>query len=246
MTDAWTDRLSEYLDGELPEETAARLEAHLATCAACREVLSGLRRVVARARGLEDRPPTRDLWPAIEAHIREAPAAARPAVGGRAEGRREAARPGGVRRLALTLPQWAAAAAALVLLSAGTMFMVMAGPQGDPGAGPVATGDAAPALGPAAGPEAGLVGGFEGPSRGYDQAIAQLETILTEAGGALDTATVRRLRESLAKVDRAIEEARAALAEDPADPYLRQHLGETMRKKATLLRQTVTLVTSQS
>lgn len=241
MTDAWTDRLSEYLDGELPEEAATRLEAHLSTCADCREVLSGLRRVVARARDLEDRPPTRDLWPGIEASIREAPAAARPAAG-----RREGARPGGVRRLTLTLPQWAAAAAALVLLSAGTMFMVMAGPQGDPGAGPVATGDPAPGLGPAGGPEAGLVGGFEGPTRGYDQAIAQLETILAEAGDGLDTATVRRLRESLAKVDRAIEEARAALAEEPADPYLRQHLGETMRKKATLLRQTVTLVTSQS
>src|SRR2546428_10841804 len=69
MTDQWTDRLSEYLDGELtsPERTA--FEAHLASCDACRTTLDELRRVVTNARALDDRPPAADLWPAVAARI---------------------------------------------------------------------------------------------------------------------------------------------------------------------------------
>ena len=63
MKDQWTDRLSEYLDGELGAAERAALEGHLATCAECGATLAELRRVVARARALDDRPPTADLWP---------------------------------------------------------------------------------------------------------------------------------------------------------------------------------------
>ncbi len=34
MNDQWTDRLSEYLDGELADAERVALEAHLASCAA--------------------------------------------------------------------------------------------------------------------------------------------------------------------------------------------------------------------
>ena len=69
MTDSWTDRLSEYVDGELDAETRAALEAHLATCAACRATRDELERVVARARRVGYREPANDLWRAIEASI---------------------------------------------------------------------------------------------------------------------------------------------------------------------------------
>src|SRR5207247_851278 len=65
MNDTWTERLSEYIDGALPEAERAALEAHLAGCAACATTLDELRRVVARARALDDRSPATDLWPAI-------------------------------------------------------------------------------------------------------------------------------------------------------------------------------------
>src|SRR3989442_10164618 len=90
MTDQWTDRLSEYLDGELtsPERTA--FEAHLASCDACRTTLDELRRVVTNARALDDRPPAADLWPAVAARIGlSARSKTRPVV----------------RRLSLTAPQ---------------------------------------------------------------------------------------------------------------------------------------------
>src|SRR3989442_14258264 len=67
--DTWTDRLSEYLDGTLSGSERAALEAHLAGCAACAATLDELRRVVTRARGLEDRPPAADLWPGIAERI---------------------------------------------------------------------------------------------------------------------------------------------------------------------------------
>ncbi|MGH7530170.1 MAG: anti-sigma factor, partial [Gemmatimonadales bacterium] len=69
MNDQWTDRLSEYLDGELPAAERAALEAHLATCADCRDTAAELRTVVARAQALEDRPPARDLWPELRARM---------------------------------------------------------------------------------------------------------------------------------------------------------------------------------
>src|SRR5260370_8076247 len=63
MNDRWTDRLSEYVDGELGVADARALEAHLASCGDCRATLEALRRVVARARALDDRAPEADLWP---------------------------------------------------------------------------------------------------------------------------------------------------------------------------------------
>ena len=69
MKDQWTDRLSEYLDGELAGSERTALEAHLASCGNCRATLEELRRVVGRARALDDRLPTAVLWPGIAQHI---------------------------------------------------------------------------------------------------------------------------------------------------------------------------------
>ena len=69
MSEHWTERLSEYLDGELAEGDARRLEGHLATCGACAATLAELEAVVGEARSLPDAPPVRDLWPAIEARL---------------------------------------------------------------------------------------------------------------------------------------------------------------------------------
>jgi predicted anti-sigma-YlaC factor YlaD len=47
MTDAWSERLSEYLDGGLSETERAEAEAHLQHCADCRSLLAELKDVVA-------------------------------------------------------------------------------------------------------------------------------------------------------------------------------------------------------
>ncbi len=49
--DLFTDRLSDYLDGEeLSATERAAIEAHLATCGACRTTLAELEAVAARGR----------------------------------------------------------------------------------------------------------------------------------------------------------------------------------------------------
>src|SRR5688572_20172321 len=73
MTDTWTDKLSEYVDGDLDAETRQALDAHLLTCASCRATRDELMRVVARARTGGYREPQHDLWPSVEASITRTP-----------------------------------------------------------------------------------------------------------------------------------------------------------------------------
>ena len=218
MSDHWTDRLSEYLDGELLTGERTALEQHLLGCEACRATLAELRRVVARAQALDDTPPAADLWPAIARRIGAGTASDVTDLGVyRAR-----------RRISVTVPQLAAAGIALMLVSGSVVWKVLS-----PGATPVAVTPAPPAIAPV--PD-GAPAAWSGDAS-YDLVIARLEQLLAEHRTALDTATVRVLEKNLEIIDRAIAEARAALAADPASAYLNHHLARTMRRKVDLLRQ---------
>ena len=214
--DPWTDRLSEYLDGDLTADERTALETHLEGCGDCRELLAGLRRTVARARALEDRPPGADLWPGIA---------------GRIGARSAPVRRG--RRFTFTLPQLAAAGIALAVASGGSVWLVRPGPA-TPAAEPIAAG--APPAVPAS----------TGRPAGYDAAVADLERILEQGRGRLDSTTVRVLEQNLALIDAAIAEASRAVAADSANLYLNSHLAATMRRKLELLRQAASLVATAS
>ena len=221
MSDQWTERLSDYLDGELKGSERAFLEAHLERCEDCQETLTGLRRVVMRARSLEDRPPAVDLWSGIAERIGASSRA--PVVPLR-------------RRFTFSLPQLLAAGIALAVLSAGGAWMLHPGVQTvalQPV--PAAPGDV-PVV-PAGAPSV---------AESYDAAVDDLERILAEGRGRLDTATVRVLEQNLALIDRAIAEARRAVAADSANLYLNTHLAETMRRKVDLLRRAAALVAAVS
>src|SRR2546422_11298052 len=69
MSDRWTERLSEYVDGDLSERDRQALEAHLEDCASCRETIEELRALVSQAQALEPSAPSTDLWPSIAARI---------------------------------------------------------------------------------------------------------------------------------------------------------------------------------
>jgi predicted anti-sigma-YlaC factor YlaD len=63
-------KLNEYVDGTLRVVERATVEAHLAECADCREVIAQLRALIAGARGLPQAiEPARDLWVPIEMRI---------------------------------------------------------------------------------------------------------------------------------------------------------------------------------
>src|SRR3989442_2017981 len=224
--DQWTDRLSEYLDGELGIAERAALEAHLAGCPACEVILAELRRVVARAQALDDQPPTTDLWPAIAQQLGVS-------SGGEAHDVASLAARRARRRLSFTVPQLDAAAVLLLLLGSGGAYLALhRGTSPVPPTPPPIAGG-----GTGRGPTTTLVG-WEKTRAKYDVAVAELESALEQGrkSGRLDSATVRVLDQSLVTIDSAIVQARRALAADPGSVYLNQNLADTIRRKFELLR----------
>jgi len=228
ISDPWTARLSDYLDGELSDAERSALERHLGACPACTTALAELTRVVERARTLPPRRPTTDLWRGIAGRLAEAtPAGPAPAGVGRA------------RRWTFSLPQLAAAGLVIAVASGGGVGLWLAGST--------ALRPPAPIAGPpqpVAPVPVELPIGLGGTK--YDAAVADLERVLDAGRGTLDTSTVRIIEQNLALIDRAIADARRALAADPSNAYLNAHLARTMRRKIDLLREAATIVASRS
>lgn len=222
MTDQWTDRLSEYLDDELSPVERQQLEVHLQSCMVCGPVLEELKAVVRRAGRLEDQEPVADLWPGVREAI-----GSRQVIDLGARRKRD-------RRFSFSLPQLVAAAAALVLVSGGSAWL-MSRPQGGPAIGS-STIQAPVVAQPVS---------FDRNGRA-DSAITELERVLQEESGRLDSSTVRILAENLALIDRAIGQARKALDSDPNNSYLNDHLARTMRKKIEVLRRAADLAQAAS
>jgi anti-sigma factor RsiW len=238
MTDRWLDRLSDYLDGEMSETERREMEQHLFACTECATALEGLRNVVSRARALEPLPPASDLWPEIARRIGVASTS-----GGEGSGSANVvdlqARRVARRRLSFSLPQLAAASLILMLVSGSAVWLLnRLGHETSPvqvaqtGGPPAPTGGAVPA---SAAPAGALPAGFA--ESQYDAAVADLERALQQGRSRLDPKTVTVIERNLQTIDRAIVEARQALAADPASVYLNDYLARTMRKKLDLLRQ---------
>jgi len=225
MTDRWLDRLSEYLDGDLPPAERIALEAHLSDCAVCRETLTELRRVVTRAHALADRPVPTDLWAGVASRI-GAPGTPVVAL---SEWR-------GRRTLSLSVPQLAAAAVLLLAVGAGTSALVLRAPDRLAPAA-VATAPSMRAI------PAGLSDKAE---RSYDSAVRDLETALDAGRSRLSPKTVTVLERNLARIDAAITDARSALKADPANAYLNAHLASAMQQKLQLLQQAAVLADAAS
>lgn len=219
MNDLWTNRLSEYLDGDLDNTERAALEAHLATCGHCYATLAELREVVGRAKTLVDREPAKDLWAGIRAGLTtDAPIPLR---------RDRLVR----RRFSLTVGQLLAASIALVLMSGFGMWLALRHEKTPQPTQQAGVPDRTPVR--------------EARWRVQsDQAIAELQDALEANESKLDTATVRIVRENLAVIDRAIAQAQHALRRDPGNTYLNLHLANTMRQKIELLRRVNALAQS--
>jgi anti-sigma factor RsiW len=226
MKDQWTNRLSEYVDDELTDSERIALEAHLQTCAHCTTIVGDLRRVIRRARMLREQAPVHDLWPAIARRIGATPAPASKTVDLAARRR--------IRRWSFSLPQLAAAGIALMMVSGGAVWLA-----GIKAANPVVVSiDNPPSTAPAVIPAVVRPSA----SQSYAAAVADLERVLAQGRGQLDTTTVRVIEQNLAAIDRAIADAQRALEADSANLYLNSHLAETMRRKLDLLRQAAALV----
>jgi predicted anti-sigma-YlaC factor YlaD len=207
MSDTFEDRLSEYLDGELAPAERAAIDAHLSTCENCRGVLEDLQRVIARAGVVQDSGPARDLWPGVLARI------------GISSARVSVVRRILTSRLSFTVPQLAAAALALMVLSGGLVWMAK---SGDPRADfqPLSADSQRPAA----------------EAQTYEETLAVLQKALQSQRANLDPDTRRALDENVAAADRTIEDCRRGLRADPENSALKAQLAAAERRKLSLLR----------
>ena len=120
-------RLGDYLEDEVDAGTRAAMEAHAAACPSCGPLVTDLRAIAAEASGLPTLRASRDLWDGIAARIEA------PAIPLRDAGRQ------GARGGWFITRRWAAAAAAgLVLATAGITYAIARGGAGQPPAMAVA------------------------------------------------------------------------------------------------------------
>jgi hypothetical protein len=163
------------------------------------------------------------------------------------------------RRFTFTLPQLAAAAALLIAVSGGIAWnaaeRIGASNSSVTVAQPVRTADAnrgadlqvrpesaAPASGTGAADFARVENVGLADAQ-YDAAVADLEKALQAGRGRLDASTIAIVEHNLQIIDQAINQARDALAGDPANSYLSSHLVEARRRKLDLLRRATALAT---
>ena len=218
--DRWTEKLSEYLDATLPAGEREALQAHLTTCAECRETLDELRRVVDRARGLQDPPPSEDLWPGIATRIGSNAVVSIDRARGATPART-------ARRLSFSVPQALAAGIALMIVSSGAVWLSLRGHPTEP---PPITRDSIdiPAV-------------WHQVDASVDPVVDSLRQAVKDNRSMLDTSTVRVVEKNLAIIDSAIAEARRALDADPNNSYLNRHLADVVQRRANLLRRVSTL-----
>lgn len=224
--ETWIARLSDYLDGDLDASDAHEMEGHLAECATCRAVLADLEDIVERAAALGDIQPARDLWPDIVGTLRAARGRSAPAqvipFPGDAEVRRR-------RGTFLTVPQMAAASVVLIALSAAATWW--AGMGGVVQGTPAVAADGAPVA---------LVSDLARPPEALARELSGLEGVFAQVRDSLDAGTVLILEKNLGVIQRAIDESVRALAVDPANTFLRDHLERAYREKASFLREVTT------
>ncbi len=219
----WIDKFSDYLDDELAPGERAAVEAHVTDCADCARTLDELRRVVEQARSLRPRPPSVDLWPGVADRLTSETQAV--------NARR--------RLVSFTMPQLAAAAVLIAAVSGALAFVGgrFAGVRDS--VQQTAMHSTTPAdQANASGGDIITVGFADAQ---YDAAVADLERALKNGRGKLDASTIAALEHSLQTIDQAINQARQALAADPANTYLSGYLVETRRRKLDLLRRATAL-----
>jgi hypothetical protein len=198
--------LHDLVDDDVSPTERASLEAHLAVCAEC----------AARLRSLTS----------LRARLRALPLAIEPAAdllpGIRARVR---AAPPSFAAHRSRWPLLAAAAVILCVLSSALTLLIIRTRGPEPSA----------SLMPAADAGAQLVA-LRATEARYIDAIEELRAALLTEPSMLEPETVRVLEQSLASIDRALADAQAALAADPANAVLSEMLHANYEKKLDLLR----------
>ena len=215
--------LARDLEGELSLDERARAELHLQGCHRCTALRADLVEIAASAAALPPLSPSRDLWDGIAARI-EAPVIALGTGEHRIPRRRH-------------LFRYAAAAAALVTITAGTTYVLTKNAFDD--------GTAIASVDSSGGPlDSAIAAGTElvadvqtsAADAAFDREVVRLRALLEQRRPDLDSATVALLERNLRIIDQAIAESRAALALHPGSPLLNRQLQNALGKKVQVLR----------
>lgn len=232
--DFWIERLSERLDGDLPDDQERAVDEHLAACADCRRVADDLAEVKRRARALGGVVPPRDLWPGIRARLDRSPDVVDLTLHLDAPPSPPPAEPravrGGWRRAAATV--------ALMVGTGAAGWGLRAAVDADRPRG-VETASVATESAPA-GASMAAAGGADGDPLAAE--VSELERLLNAGPAGLDPETVQVLRKNLAIIQTAIAESRDALARDPDNAYVRRHLEGAVARQRAFLRQAASLL----
>ena len=231
-------RLNDYLEGLVTDDVARAVDVHLAACEECSGRLEALTLLLSELAALpNDATPARDLWHGVRAEI----------VQGLGHGQGEIqdtspdeggaipiwrGRSAGTRRFSFSAAQLLAASVVWAFLSGGTVWMALtAGPDEE-----VVATDITPVAEDRGGLRSTLPA-VQVATTEYEQAIASLESILELGRDRLDPQTVATIEANLGIIDRAIAEARRALADDPNNSALNRLLIKHEQSKLRVLRQ---------
>jgi hypothetical protein len=228
------DILNDLLDGYLNRHEAAVVSQHLSVCDSCGAKYRSLASVVSSASELPRSVlPPEDLWVDLRKSLEERKEVVLHTsgnVGGSESGSTSARRLSG-RMVALL----ATAAVVLIALSSGVTALVLRNAGGS-----LAAVGRIPIPGPpgSVAPGALLPAGFRQTENEFNRTIEELQLAVDTQRGQLSPETIRTVDRSLAVVDSAIAEARAALLSDPNNQMLVDLLSASYQRKLDLLRRT--------
>ena len=230
MHERYAQDLQDHVDGTLGAIRSAELQQHLDQCAACRALLADLQRIHDLAATLDQPAPPDGVWLQVVGRLRQ-------------EGRVQAPPPvQTVHRSRTALLAIAAGLLVTVGASLTVLFPIFDGapeteqaatqpaPQNSE-AGDSATGDAQ-----------SIEDHFRIAEQHMQTGIAKLEEAAKAQESEIDAQTASMLRKNLELIDQAIAESRAALKAEPQSTIARDSLFNALRRKVTLLQETVALM----
>jgi len=212
----YDDLLDDYVDGVLAtghgsDGRFAAFAQHLAVCGHCQALVADLTSIRVAASTLDEHIPPPRLWARIASSIDE-----------------QQRLPWWQRQLGGAYSAWVpavAAASIIMLLAAGvwSAWQQRRVETAQQAAGSLSDPVSVPA------------------EQHYEQAIAGLQLLADAQNATLDPETRAVLTKNLAVIDRAINESRAALVQEPASTLAQESLLDALETKVALLQDTVAL-----
>ena len=229
MHERYAQDLQDHVDGTLGAIRSAELQQHLDQCAACRAVLADLQRIHDLAATLDQPAPPDGVWLQVVGRLRQ-------------EGRVQAPPP--VQTAPRSRMALLAIAAGLLITVGASLTVLLPMFGGNPETEQATT---QPRPQPTESGDGGAdVQTIEDHFRIAEQHMQTGITKLEEAAKAqeseIDAQTASMLRKNLELIDQAIAESRAALKAEPQSTIARDSLFNALRRKVTLLQETVALM----